>query len=277
LEGATLKLLPGHVYALHGREGCGKSTLLRRIHAGKIAGFPPHISSVYIPQEVTADPGKTALEIVLGHHDTYFQRSVEANQAEIEQLEQQIDDLDLSTEEGERKMEALCQHISSLQEEIDGGYDVEVVRNQAETALQFFGIQATFWNVPSDELSAGQRKKMMLSCALFCDSKLLLLDEPNSSLDIEGLLQLRELIAVCRADNRTVLLVSHDVDLINDVATDVIHLFQKTLSYYPGNYRDFKAFKLQNDLHRLRQNAALEKKRDALMSTIRKARCGGRR
>jgi ATPase subunit of ABC transporter with duplicated ATPase domains len=63
-------------------------------------------------------------------------------------------------------------------------------------------------------------------------------------------------------------LVSHDVDLINDVATDVIHFYNRSLKYYPGNYRDFKAYKLQNDLHTLRENAALEKKRDSLMQTI---------
>ena len=66
----------------------------------------------------------------------------------------------------------------------------------------------------------------------------------------------------------TVVLVSHDVDLINDVATNVIHFYNQSLAYYPGNYRDFLRYKRQNDLHTLRENAALEKKRDSLMQTI---------
>ena len=63
-------------------------------------------------------------------------------------------------------------------------------------------------------------------------------------------------------------MISHDVDLVNEVATDIIHMFDNKLTYYPGNYRDFIAYKAQRDLHSLRQNVALEKKREAIMNSI---------
>ena len=265
LNGATLKLLPQHVYALVGRNGCGKSTLLRRIDSVKIPGFPPHISSMYIPQEVILDDEKSAMDIVLSHHDVFFQRSIAATQLRIEGLEQEMDDLDPTNVD---EIERLCEQISLLEEEQSGGHDVSVVKEQAQQALTFFGMDETVWNTPSRELSGGQRKKIALASAVFCRHDLLLLDEPTNYLDVDGLVQLRRLIASSQERNTTVLVVSHDVDLINDVATDVIYFAHQSLRYFPGNYRDFIGYKNQQDLHMLRQDAALTKKRDAIVQTI---------
>jgi ATPase subunit of ABC transporter with duplicated ATPase domains len=74
LEGATLKLLPGTVYALVARNGAGKSMLLKCINAGKIPAFPPQFSMMYVPQDVLPQGEKTPMELVLSHHDTYFQQ-----------------------------------------------------------------------------------------------------------------------------------------------------------------------------------------------------------
>ena len=52
LQGTTLRLARGRRYALLGRNGAGKSTLLRRIAAGRLPGFPPHLRVVYVPQEL---------------------------------------------------------------------------------------------------------------------------------------------------------------------------------------------------------------------------------
>lgn len=269
LDGAPLKLLSRRVYSLVGRNGCGKSTLLRRIDAGKIPGFPPHLSSMYIPQEVTlTDNGnQTPLDFVLGHHAAYMERTATVNESRIEELEKEVEQLDMSSEEDMNRMETLCEEISAIEDETQGGHDMEGVKQQAKEALSFFGIHEN-QNVPMERLSGGDHKKTILACALFCRTDLCLLDEPTNFLDVQGLVQLRRLIAVCVQRGSTVVLVSHDVDLINDVATDVIHFHNQTLMYYPGNYRDFVGYKRQHDLHMLRENAALEKKRTAMMQTI---------
>jgi len=88
-------------------------------------------------------------------------------------------------------------------------------------------------------------------------------------LEIEGLLELRQLIIDFKQKNVTVLMVSHDVDLINDVSTDIIHFdSNKTLQYYPGTYRDFVGYRSQRTLHHLRKNAALKNKRNSAIKTI---------
>mmetsp|Transcript_14490 Transcript_14490/g.23998 ORF Transcript_14490/g.23998 Transcript_14490/m.23998 type:complete len:693 (+) Transcript_14490:101-2179(+) len=265
LEGASLKLLPGRVYALVARNGAGKSTLLRRIDAGKIPAFPPQISTMYVPQEVLPQAEKTPMEIVLSHHDTYFQRSEAAIRAHIQQLEDDLEALDTKDAE---QIENICDHISTLEEELEGGHDVQLVQQQAGEALVFFGIDESMWHVPSKKLSGGQQKKISLASCVFSRNDLLLLDEPTNYLDVQGLIQLRRLIESCQERNTTVLMVSHDVDLINDMATDVIHLNNYTLNYYPGTYRDFVGYRSQKTLHMMRQNTALEKKRDHMMQTI---------
>lgn len=267
LEGATLKLLSPRIYVLVGINGVGKSTLLRRIEAGKIPGFPPHISSMYIPQEVVRQSELSPIDIVMNHHDRYLEQSTSANQNRIEHLEAQMEALDLTTEEGETQMQELCEQISALEEESEPGRQ-DVIRHQAKEALRFFGIHEDTWNTMSGELSGGHQKRIILACALFCHNDLLLLDEPTNFLDVEGLLQLRRLISICTERNTTILMISHDVDLVNEVATDIIHMFDNKLTYYPGNYRDFIAYKAQRDLHSLRQNVALEKKREAIMNSI---------
>ena len=265
LDAATLKLLPGKVYSLVGRNGAGKSTLLRRIQSGKIPGFPPHIETLYIPQEVLLPLSQSPIEIVLSLHDTFFKRSEAALRAHVELLENELDALDPQDTDS---VEKLCQRIALLEEELQSGHDVQIVQKQAEEALRFFGIDKSIWNIPCSSLSGGQRKKISLSTCLFCRFDLLLLDEPTNHLDIEGLLQLRRLIQSCKERNSTVIMVSHDVDLINDVATDIIHMHHKKLVYYPGTYRDFIGYLNQNTLHSLRQNAALQRKREHMVQTI---------
>mmetsp|Transcript_8134 Transcript_8134/g.12468 ORF Transcript_8134/g.12468 Transcript_8134/m.12468 type:complete len:685 (+) Transcript_8134:27-2081(+) len=278
LQSALLKLLPGKVYTLIGFNGCGKSTLLRRIHAGKIPGFPPHISCCYIPQEVVfPDLERTSQEYVLETLEDFQKKSSKAMHAQIEQLEEQIDQLNCNEEndnagDNDAKMEELCLEISTLEEEMDAADGAQVIE-QVQEALECFGIGQSLWNTPLQQLSDGQRKKIVLSSCLLCPYDLLLLDEPTNYLDIPGLLQLRQLL-LSHHDNgnnamKTVLMISHDVDLMNDVGTDVIHFTNQTLDYYSGaTYRDFLGYRNQKILHHLREQNAFDKKRQHMQNTI---------
>jgi len=268
LEDATLKLLSSRVYALIGQNAVGKSSLLRRIDAGLIPGFPPHVSTLYIPQEVLlgADDKISPLEFILQRHKAYAKQSSAAVYHTIEDLEASIERLDVSTEEDQARMEALMEEISTLEDSLN--HEDKDVRKQAEEALEFMGVVEALRDVPITTLSAGLQKKVTLSVALFCCSDLLLLDEPTNQLDVQGLLQIRRMIRVCQSRQTTVLLVSHDVDLINDVATDIIDFTQQSLFYYPGNYTDYTAYRRESDLHQLRQAIAIDKKRGAMIQTL---------
>ena len=210
------------------------------------------------------------MEIILGYQQKQREKSKTTGTLRIEQLEQQLEQLDMASDEDAEKVEELCQAISLVEEEIgdDNGHNATMVRQQAEEALGFFGVGQEFWNQPTELLSGGELKKVYLACVLVCRSDLLLLDEPTNYLDVVGLLRLRRLLAACREQKTTVLLVSHDVDLINDVATDVIHFSHQQLSYFPGNYRDFQGYQRQQQTHQLRQQNALDKQRDAMMQSL---------
>jgi ATPase subunit of ABC transporter with duplicated ATPase domains len=71
-----------------------------------------------------------------------------------------------------------------------------------------------------------------------------------------------------RNQQTTVVLISHDINLINSVATDVIHFSNRNLNYYRGNYVDFLVAKQQHDLHIKRQQVALDKQRDLMIQSI---------
>ena len=191
-------------------------------------------------------------------------------QEEIEHLEAQIDELDLSLEENQIKMEELANNISKLEDE-KSGPNADRLEKEVKEALWFVGLseESNMWHAPFSSLSPGLRKKVLLAIPLVCKSDLLLLDEPTNALDIDGLLMLRQLIGfLSMTQKTTILMVSHDRDLIDDVATDVIDFFERKLLYYPGGYSDYRIYRQQTDIHQLRQVIALDKKRDAMMKTL---------
>ena len=336
LEDTTLKLLSGHVYGLLGRNGVGKTTLLRRIQSGKIPGFPPHIATLYIPQELTlpsslpttttttfstdhttenendeqpqeatnasaATTTSTVLEVVQQEFLRFSKKTSTSLHYQMELIEQELDNLDETQEE--EKIEDLCQELSNLQEALEemeestNNNDNQNKNNnswfeEAQRALDFFGLGDHLWQLPYNQLSPGQRKKVALAVAVLCSATvsssqqlLLCLDEPQNHLDVQGLIKLRQFLQAQtntsnnneddssnnnQNNNRTVLLVSHDTDLLNDVTTDIIvfsHV-QKNLLYYPGNYNDYQRQYAQHELHLLRQQVSLDKKRHAMVQTI---------
>lgn len=317
LEGATLKLLSSRsppaaeddeaeerggertrIYALVGHNGSGKSSLLRRIHAGKVPGFPPHLGILYIPQdhlllggdeEGDNSNGTAALNMMSPFQYLLKQQAVHAKtshttmQLEMEKLEQEMEELNVDTEEGQRRLEELGQQLSELEEVIQqdtASGAIQERHDQVRNALAFMGIDSHFQTVPMSRLSPGMRKKVSLAAALVCPYDLLLLDEPTNHLDVSGLLQLRQLLDIVTSSSSlsprdgdggsgaTVLMVSHDYDFLNDMATDIIHLAGQTLSYYPGNYDDFRYYCQQGQLHHLRQTVVLEKKKTAMQQQL---------
>lgn len=85
---------------------------------------------------------------------------------------------------------------------------------------------------------------------------------------MQGIIQLRGFIQTMSERQTIIVLVSHDVDLINSVATDVIHFANQKLTYYRGNYIDFQRQKHEHDIHKQRQQSTLDKQRDKMMKTI---------
>jgi ATP-binding cassette subfamily F protein 3 len=196
----------------------------------------------------------------------------------VEELEGALEALDLETTEGKEQMQVLSDQLAALDDE---AAETDLLDKNVQQALDFMGaVSAVDKNKKNDtvssfgqllmtDLSPGQRQKVRLAAALLCPCQLLLLDEPSSTLDIPGLLCLRRLIDMCQTERRsTVLLVSHDIDLVNDVATDVIEWRRKKLYYYGGNYVDYQLARQQGTVQHERQVATASRKLVAAEGTL---------
>lgn len=259
LDGAYLKLLPSKVYALVGRNGVGKSVFLKRMASHKIPGFSPHIKSYLVPQEVFGD-NYSPVDILLKHHHQMKDSSLV-----ITHLEEAMDLLDETADDYGEKVKEICDRIAELE---DCASNDDSVMEKAREALHFFGVNESSFDVPTATLSDGIRKKVALACVMMERPQLLLLDEASNYLDFSGLCQLRRLIKDCSDTKTTIVLVSHDEDLLNDVATDVIHFHDHTLDYYTGNYDKYKQIRRERITHQLKQAKTLETQRAAMVESI---------
>ena len=241
---------------------------MKRMNAGKIPGFPPHIASLLVSQEVFGHEELTPVDTVLENHRRIKEQTRSANRHLISQLEEEMDALDVDSHDYQENMERICNRIADLEEDEEDNNTGAVVVERARDALHFFGVPESTFDTPTLKLSGGMRKKISLACAVMEKPQLLLLDEPTCHIDIGGILQLRQLIADCVHSNTTVVLVSHDVDLMNDVATDVIDFREGKLGYYTGNYHDYLKYRREKISHQLKQAHAIEKQRSSMMSSI---------
>src|SRR3954469_18047839 len=90
---------------------------------------------------------------------------------------------------------------------------------------------------PCSEFSGGWRMRVALAATLFAEPDLLLLDEPTNYLDLEGTLWLEDHIAHY---SRTVIVISHDRDLLDNALDWILHLEGSKLTLYRGGYSSFE-------------------------------------
>jgi ATP-binding cassette subfamily F protein 3 len=215
LKGAAARLPAGSRVGLVGRNGTGKSTLLRLI-AGDIAPDAGEIRMARgarigtVAQEAPTGR-RTPLEIVL---DADTERA------------------SLLTEAGS----ATDPHrIAAIHERLA---DIDAHRAEARAAaiLAGLGFDEAAQARPVDEYSGGWRMRIALAAALFAEADLLLLDEPTNHLDLEATMWLEGFLA---SYPNTMLLVSHDRDLLNRAVGGILHLQGRTLTFYRGGYDRF--------------------------------------
>jgi ATP-binding cassette, subfamily F, member 3 len=235
LERANLALPAGHHAGLIGRNGTGKSTLLKLIagelHAdsGDIA-LPNGTRMGMVAQEAPAGP-ESLIDTVL-----MADRERTALLAEAEHATDPHRIADIHTRLA----------------------DIEAHRApaRAATILHGLGFDAEQQQRACRDFSGGWRMRVALAAVLFSEPDLLLLDEPTNHLDLEATLWLEDYL---KRYPHTVLLVSHDRDLLNKVVDKIIHLEALKLTVYSGGYDTFektRALKIANI-------AAAQKKQEA--------------
>ncbi len=231
---ATAGIPDGHKVGIVGRNGAGKTTLLRMM----LGAVAPDDGSISWPK--TAKVGGVAQEAPGGEESL------------IETV------LAADTERAALLAEAETAHdphrIAEIQIRLnDMGAHAAPAR--AAQILAGLGFDEAAQQRPCAEFSGGWRMRVALASVLFTAPDILLLDEPTNYLDLEGTLWLENFLA---SYPHTVLIVSHDRDLLNKCAGSILHLSDGKLTLYSGGYDAFEETRRE----RQRLQLKLKKKQD---------------
>ncbi|QIW98789.1 hypothetical protein AMS68_004307 [Peltaster fructicola] len=233
----TIEVTYGRRYGLLGENGCGKSTLLKAI-AKREFPFPEHID-IYLLNE-GADPSDVgALEWVVNQAE-----------AELARLEKVAEDILENEGPDSPKLEELYERID--------GMDPSTFHTRASLILTGLGFNKKTMDKKTKDMSGGWRMRVALAKALFVKPSLLLLDDPTAHLDLEACVWLEEYM---KKWDRTLILVSHSMDFLNGVCTNMIDMRQKTLLYYGGNYDSYMKTRTEQEVN---QQKAYEKQQDEI-------------
>ena len=222
-ENVDLTLNPGDKIGLIGANGAGKSTLFGMLRdelhpdQGSI-DFPPNWRMAYVAQETPALE-REAIEYAIDGDITL--RKLEKELAEVEAHH----DLDVS---GHR--------IGELYGLLADA-DAFTVRSRGEQLLAGLGFTQEQMTQSVSSFSGGWRMRLNLAQALMCPSDLLLLDEPTNHLDLDAIIWLEDWL---KRYAGTLIVISHDRDFLDGVVNVIVHIDERKLKRYTGNYSSFE-------------------------------------
>jgi len=122
--------------------------------------------------------------------------------------------------------------IATYYEKLDE-MDLDTAPERAGKILHGLGFTKKMQEKKCKDFSGGWRMRIALARALFVKPYILLLDEPTNHLDLESTIWLENFLSTY---NKILVMISHSQDFLNNVCTNIIHLFQKKFVYYTGNY-----------------------------------------
>ena len=240
LEETSAFVPTGHKVGIVGRNGAGKTTLFKLIQKELIidGGFieiPRNFKVGSVAQEAPSTE-ETLLDTVLA--------------ADVERAEL-LRDSEIETDPN--KIANI--HIRLV--DIDA-YSADA---RASSILTGLGFSQNDQKSPCSSFSGGWRMRVALASVLFSNPDLLLLDEPTNYLDFEGTAWLENYLQKFK---NTVLVISHDRSLLNKSVNGILHLSNKNLQFYSGNYDSF-----DNERRiQLEQKISLKNKQDAQRAHI---------
>jgi ATPase subunit of ABC transporter with duplicated ATPase domains len=262
LDGATFRIAAGDRVGLVGRNGAGKTTLTK-VLAGAAAPAAGSVTTSgevgYLPQ----DPRTGDLHVIA--------RDRILSARGLDQILRDLRDVEgaMASADDETRDKAMHRY-GNLEAEFTarGGYAAE---SEAASIASSLGLDERILGQPLETLSGGQRRRVELSRILFSGAQTLLLDEPTNHLDADSIIWLRDYL---RSYKGGLIIISHDVEMLDTVVNRVFHLDanRAEMDIYNIGWKPYLLQRETDERRRKRERLNAEKKAGTLLAQADKMR-----
>ena len=225
----SFRLLKGEHIGLIGANGEGKSTFMSIItdklmpDEGKVE-WAKNVRVGYLDQHTVLEKGMTIREVLKSAFSFLFEMEEKMNQI--------CDHMgDASGEE----MNSMMEELGTIQDLLMA-HDFYIIDSKVEEIGRAFGLDEIGLDKDVDELSGGQRTKVLLGKLLLEKPDILLLDEPTNYLDAQHIEWLKRYL---QEYENAFILISHDIPFLNSVVNLIYHMENQKLDRYVGDYDKF--------------------------------------
>ena len=239
-DDVNLQIKDNEKVGIIGMNGAGKSTFFKLImgklepDSGRII-LKPGTRIGFLPQVISDEIPSMEISV--------FDYLLEGRP--IKKLEQELSEayMEASTENDEKKLKFIMKKIGKLQEKLEY-YDVYSCENILLRIVTGMNIDSDLLDMQLCNLSGGQKSKIAFARLLYSNPEILLLDEPTNHLDLDTK---EYIINYLKNYNGTILVISHDIDFLDQVTTQTLYVDKAThkMELYPGNYE--KYMKIRNE------------------------------
>ncbi|WP_099189162.1 ABC-F family ATP-binding cassette domain-containing protein [Tepidibacter mesophilus] len=225
----SFRLLPGEHIALIGANGEGKSTFMNIITSkiepdeGKIE-WAKRVRVGYLDQHTYLEKGRTIRDVLKDAFKYLFDLEAEINST--------YDKMGEATPE---ELEDMLENVGTIQDILTNN-DFYVIDAKIEEVAKGLGLTEIGLDKDVNDLSGGQRAKILLAKLLLEKPDILLLDEPTNHLDEQHIEWLKRYL---QNYENAFILISHDIPFINSVINLIYHMENQELNRYVGDYDNF--------------------------------------
>lgn len=229
LNDVSFRMNKGEHIGLVGPNGEGKSTFLKivtkkmEVDEGRIQ-WAKNVKVGYLDQHSSLKKGMTIRQVLQSAFKDLFAMETHMNDLYMQMAEENAD------------IDVLMEEASNLQDLLNA-HDFYTLDAKIDEVSRALGILDFGMDKDVQELSGGQRTKVLLAKLLLEKPDILLLDEPTNYLDAEHIQWLQKYL---QNYENAFLLISHDLPFLNEVVNVIYHIHDCQLTRYAGNYSDFE-------------------------------------
>ena len=226
----SFRLLKGEHVGFVGANGEGKSTFMNIITGkmmpdeGKVE-WSKNVRVGYLDQHTVLEKGMTIRDVLKSAFSFLFE------------MEEKMNDICAKMgDASEEEMNAMMEELGTIQDLLMA-HDFYIIDSKVEEIGRAFGLDEIGLDKDVDELSGGQRTKVLLGKLLLEKPDILLLDEPTNYLDVQHIEWLKRYLLDYE---NAFILISHDIPFLNSVINLVYHMENQRLDRYVGDYDKFQ-------------------------------------